>query len=118
MACALWKKATVFPPPLEEEPKAYPLQENGKQEYLYGSYPLCQFQYICSCLHSRLTPCLTMVHSSSILAMRGTRRATLLPRSKNCAPSHSPFQEEALVLVPVGPGAALLHGADPGQQSR
>lgn len=27
-------------------------------------------QYICSCLHSGLTPHLTMVHSSSILAMR------------------------------------------------
>ncbi|XP_006873151.1 PREDICTED: phosphatidylinositol 4,5-bisphosphate 3-kinase catalytic subunit delta isoform isoform X1 [Chrysochloris asiatica] len=70
MACALRKKATVFRQPLVERPEDYTLQVNGKQEYLYGSYPLCQFQYVCSCLHSGLTPHLTMVHSSSILAMR------------------------------------------------
>eukprot|EP00069_Balaena_mysticetus_P008864 bmy_06054T0 len=70
MACALRKKATVFRQPLVEQPEDYALQVNGKHEYLYGSYPLCQFQYICSCLHSGLTPHLTMVHSSSILAMR------------------------------------------------
>lgn len=70
MACALRKKATVFRQPLVEQPEDYTLQVNGKQEYLYGSYPLCQFQYICSCLHSGMTPHLTMVHSSSILAMR------------------------------------------------
>ncbi|KAI5139227.1 phosphatidylinositol 4,5-bisphosphate 3-kinase catalytic subunit delta isoform isoform X1 [Manis pentadactyla] len=70
MACALRKKATVFRQPLVEQPQDYTLQVNGKHEYLYGSYPLCQFQYICSCLHSGLTPHLTMVHSSSILAMR------------------------------------------------
>ncbi|XP_066231080.1 phosphatidylinositol 4,5-bisphosphate 3-kinase catalytic subunit delta isoform isoform X1 [Saccopteryx leptura] len=70
MASALRKKSTVFRQPLVEQPEDYTLQVNGKQEYLYGSYPLCQFQYICSCLHSGLTPHLTMVHSSSILAMR------------------------------------------------
>ncbi|KAM8790111.1 phosphatidylinositol 4,5-bisphosphate 3-kinase catalytic subunit delta isoform [Rhynchonycteris naso] len=70
MASALRKKATVFRQPLVEQPEDYTLQVNGKHEYLYGSYPLCQFQYICSCLHSGLTPHLTMVHSSSILAMR------------------------------------------------
>ncbi|XP_036033978.1 phosphatidylinositol 4,5-bisphosphate 3-kinase catalytic subunit delta isoform isoform X3 [Onychomys torridus] len=70
MACALRKKATVFRQPLVEQPEDYALQVNGRHEYLYGSYPLCQFQYICSCLHSGLTPHLTMVHSSSILAMR------------------------------------------------
>nr|XP_023408264.1 phosphatidylinositol 4,5-bisphosphate 3-kinase catalytic subunit delta isoform [Loxodonta africana] len=70
MACALRKKATVFRQQLVERPEDYALQVNGKYEYLYGSYPLCQFQYICSCLHSGLTPHLTMVHSSSILAMR------------------------------------------------
>lgn len=70
MACALRKKATVFRQPLVEQPEDYTLQVNGKREYLYGSYPLCQFQYICSCLHSGMTPHLTMVHSSSILAMR------------------------------------------------
>uniref|UniRef100_A0A8C9AVR6 phosphatidylinositol-4,5-bisphosphate 3-kinase n=1 Tax=Prolemur simus TaxID=1328070 RepID=A0A8C9AVR6_PROSS len=70
MACALRKKATVFRQPLVEQPEDYALQVNGRHEYLYGSHPLCQFQYICSCLHSGLTPHLTMVHSSSILAMR------------------------------------------------
>uniref|UniRef100_A0A452RJY4 phosphatidylinositol-4,5-bisphosphate 3-kinase n=1 Tax=Ursus americanus TaxID=9643 RepID=A0A452RJY4_URSAM len=70
MACALRKKATVFRQPLVEQPEDYTLQVNGRQEYLYGGYPLCQFQYICGCLHSGLTPHLTMVHSSSILAMR------------------------------------------------
>lgn len=70
MTCALRKKATVFRQPLVEQPKDYALQVNGRHEYLYGNYPLCQFQYICSCLHSGLTPHLTMVHSSSILAMR------------------------------------------------
>lgn len=70
MACALRKKATVFRQPLVERPEEYALQVNGRHEYLYGSYPLCHFQYICSCLHSGLTPHLTMVHSSSILAMR------------------------------------------------
>ncbi|XP_020012445.1 phosphatidylinositol 4,5-bisphosphate 3-kinase catalytic subunit delta isoform isoform X1 [Castor canadensis] len=70
MACALRKKATVFRQSLAEQPEDYALQVNGRHEYLYGSYPLCQFQYICSCLHSGLTPHLTMVHSSSILAMR------------------------------------------------
>ncbi|KAK2105885.1 Phosphatidylinositol 4,5-bisphosphate 3-kinase catalytic subunit delta isoform [Saguinus oedipus] len=70
IACALRKKATVFRQPLVEQPEDYTLQVNGRHEYLYGSYPLCQFQYICSCLHSGLTPHLTMVHFSSILAMR------------------------------------------------
>ncbi|XP_037684506.1 phosphatidylinositol 4,5-bisphosphate 3-kinase catalytic subunit delta isoform isoform X2 [Choloepus didactylus] len=70
MACALRKKATVFRQPQVERPEDYTLQVNGKHEFLYGSYPLCQFQYVCSCLHSGLTPHLTMVHSSSILALR------------------------------------------------
>nr|XP_058160441.1 phosphatidylinositol 4,5-bisphosphate 3-kinase catalytic subunit delta isoform isoform X2 [Dasypus novemcinctus] len=70
MACALRKKATVFRQPLVERPEDYTLQVNGKHEFLYGSYPLCQFQYVCSCLHSGLTPHLTMVHCSSILALR------------------------------------------------
>lgn len=101
MACALRKKATVFRQQAVEQPEDYALQVNGRHEYLYGSYALCQFQvrwagharpglgvlgtqypdwgssphtlpsqYICSCLHNGLTPHLTMVHSSSILAMR------------------------------------------------
>lgn len=44
MACALRKKATVFRQSPVEQPEDYALQVNGKHEYLYGSYPLCQFQ--------------------------------------------------------------------------
>lgn len=44
MACALRKKATVFRQPLVEQPEDYALQVNGRHEYLYGNYPLCQFQ--------------------------------------------------------------------------
>ncbi|KAM5247759.1 phosphatidylinositol 4,5-bisphosphate 3-kinase catalytic subunit delta isoform 3-T3 [Ctenodactylus gundi] len=44
MACALRKKATVFRQPLVELPEDYTLQVNGRHEYLYGRYPLCQFQ--------------------------------------------------------------------------
>ncbi|XP_051714057.1 phosphatidylinositol 4,5-bisphosphate 3-kinase catalytic subunit delta isoform isoform X3 [Oryctolagus cuniculus] len=44
MACALRKKATVFRQPLAEQPEDYTLQVNGRHEYLYGSYALCQFQ--------------------------------------------------------------------------
>uniref|UniRef100_A0A8D2AVX8 Phosphatidylinositol 4,5-bisphosphate 3-kinase catalytic subunit delta isoform n=1 Tax=Sciurus vulgaris TaxID=55149 RepID=A0A8D2AVX8_SCIVU len=82
MACALRKKATVFRQLLEEQPEDYALQVNGRHEYLYGSYPLCQFQYICSCLHSGLTPHLTMVHSSSILAMRDAQSNPATPVQK------------------------------------
>ncbi|XP_043849054.1 phosphatidylinositol 4,5-bisphosphate 3-kinase catalytic subunit delta isoform [Dromiciops gliroides] len=70
MACALKKRATVFRQSAMERPEDYTLKVNGKYEYLYGSHPLHQFQYICNCLHKGLTPHLTMVHSSSILAMR------------------------------------------------
>ncbi|KAM9039357.1 phosphatidylinositol 4,5-bisphosphate 3-kinase catalytic subunit delta isoform [Sarcophilus harrisii] len=70
MACALKKRVTVFRQPALERPEDYTLKVNGKYEYLYGSYPLYQFQYICRCLHNGQTPHLTMVHCSSILAMR------------------------------------------------
>ncbi|XP_076698812.2 phosphatidylinositol 4,5-bisphosphate 3-kinase catalytic subunit delta isoform-like isoform X7 [Callospermophilus lateralis] len=70
MACALQKKAKVYQHLTMEQPEDYVLQVNGRHEYLYGSYLLCQFKYICSCLHSGMTPHLTMVHSSSILAMQ------------------------------------------------
>ncbi|KAM5125417.1 LOW QUALITY PROTEIN: phosphatidylinositol 4,5-bisphosphate 3-kinase catalytic subunit delta isoform-like [Callospermophilus lateralis] len=70
MACALQKKTKVYQHLTMEQPEDYVLQVNGRHEYLYGSYLLCQFKYICSCLHSGMTPHLTMVHSSSILAMR------------------------------------------------
>ncbi|XP_038603046.1 phosphatidylinositol 4,5-bisphosphate 3-kinase catalytic subunit delta isoform isoform X2 [Tachyglossus aculeatus] len=52
MASALKKKATVFRHPAVERPEDYTLQ------------------YVCSCLHEGYTPHLTMVHCSSIVAMR------------------------------------------------
>ncbi|KFV72298.1 Phosphatidylinositol 4,5-bisphosphate 3-kinase catalytic subunit delta isoform, partial [Dryobates pubescens] len=70
MSCAIKKQATVFRHETVENPEDYTLQVNGKCEYLYGNYPLYQFQYIRSCLHRGLTPHLTMVHSSTIIAMR------------------------------------------------
>uniref|UniRef100_A0A8C0FZF2 Phosphatidylinositol 4,5-bisphosphate 3-kinase catalytic subunit delta isoform n=1 Tax=Bubo bubo TaxID=30461 RepID=A0A8C0FZF2_BUBBB len=70
MSYAIKKQATVFRHETLENPEDYTLQVNGKCEYLYGNYPLYQFQYIRSCLHRGLTPHLTMVHSSTIIAMR------------------------------------------------
>ncbi|NXE10361.1 PK3CD kinase, partial [Lophotis ruficrista] len=70
MSYAIKKQATVFRHETLDNPEDYTLQVNGKCEYLYGNYPLYQFQYIRSCLHRGLTPHLTMVHSSTIIAMR------------------------------------------------
>ncbi|XP_054857930.1 phosphatidylinositol 4,5-bisphosphate 3-kinase catalytic subunit delta isoform [Eublepharis macularius] len=67
---AIKKQATVFRHQRVENPEDYTLQVNGKCEYLYGHYPLYQFQYICECLHCGSLPHLTVVHSSSILALR------------------------------------------------
>ncbi|XP_030624864.1 phosphatidylinositol 4,5-bisphosphate 3-kinase catalytic subunit delta isoform isoform X1 [Chanos chanos] len=64
---ALKKKATVFRPVKQEKPEDYTLQVNGRWEFIYGKYPLCQFKYIFSCLHGGLTPHLTMVHHSTIV---------------------------------------------------
>uniref|UniRef100_A0A8C5J3F9 phosphatidylinositol-4,5-bisphosphate 3-kinase n=1 Tax=Junco hyemalis TaxID=40217 RepID=A0A8C5J3F9_JUNHY len=70
MSYAIKKQATVLRPETVQQPEDYTLQVNGKCEYLYGNYPLYQFQYIRSCLQRGLTPHLTMVHSSAIIAMR------------------------------------------------
>uniref|UniRef100_A0A674JZZ1 Phosphatidylinositol 4,5-bisphosphate 3-kinase catalytic subunit delta isoform n=1 Tax=Terrapene triunguis TaxID=2587831 RepID=A0A674JZZ1_9SAUR len=70
MSYAIKKQATVFRHQTVESPEDYTLQVKGKCEYLYGNYPLYQFQYIRSCLHHGLMPHLTMVHFSSIIAMR------------------------------------------------
>uniref|UniRef100_A0A8C8RZV6 Phosphatidylinositol 4,5-bisphosphate 3-kinase catalytic subunit delta isoform n=1 Tax=Pelusios castaneus TaxID=367368 RepID=A0A8C8RZV6_9SAUR len=67
---AIKKQATVFRHQKVESPEDYTLQVNGKCEYLYGNYPLYQFQYIRSCLLHGQVPHLTMVHCSSIIAMR------------------------------------------------
>ncbi|EHH14305.1 hypothetical protein EGK_00206 [Macaca mulatta] len=108
MACALRKKATVFRQPLVEQPEDYTLQVNGRHEYLYGSYPLCQFQYICSCLHSGLTPHLTMVHSSSILAMRD-EQSNPAPQVQKPRAKPPPIPAKK-VLLAMGPGALGMEG--------
>uniref|UniRef100_A0A8C1NGI2 phosphatidylinositol-4,5-bisphosphate 3-kinase n=1 Tax=Cyprinus carpio TaxID=7962 RepID=A0A8C1NGI2_CYPCA len=73
---ALRKKSTVFRSAKQEKPEDYSLQINGRWEFIYGKYPLCQFklisffpllQYIFTCLHGGITPHLTMVHHSVII---------------------------------------------------
>uniref|UniRef100_A0A8C4U3Y7 phosphatidylinositol-4,5-bisphosphate 3-kinase n=1 Tax=Falco tinnunculus TaxID=100819 RepID=A0A8C4U3Y7_FALTI len=44
MSYAIKKQATVFRHETVEKPEDYTLQVNGKCEYLYGNYPLYQFQ--------------------------------------------------------------------------
>uniref|UniRef100_A0A672US85 Phosphatidylinositol 4,5-bisphosphate 3-kinase catalytic subunit delta isoform n=1 Tax=Strigops habroptila TaxID=2489341 RepID=A0A672US85_STRHB len=44
MSYAIKKQATVFRHETLEKPEDYTLQVNGKCEYLYGNYPLYQFQ--------------------------------------------------------------------------
>uniref|UniRef100_A0A8C0SLX3 Phosphatidylinositol 4,5-bisphosphate 3-kinase catalytic subunit delta isoform n=1 Tax=Canis lupus familiaris TaxID=9615 RepID=A0A8C0SLX3_CANLF len=69
MACALRKKATVFRQPLVEQPEDYTLQVNGKHEYLYGSYPLCQFQPSSLSLWSLEQPfCVELIQGSKVNA--------------------------------------------------
>nr|XP_028596552.1 phosphatidylinositol 4,5-bisphosphate 3-kinase catalytic subunit delta isoform [Podarcis muralis]XP_028596553.1 phosphatidylinositol 4,5-bisphosphate 3-kinase catalytic subunit delta isoform [Podarcis muralis]XP_028596555.1 phosphatidylinositol 4,5-bisphosphate 3-kinase catalytic subunit delta isoform [Podarcis muralis] len=69
MSYAVKKQATIFRHQRMNSPEEYALQVNGKCEYLYGNYPLYQFQYIRDCLHRGLLPHLTMVHSTSIMAL-------------------------------------------------
>ncbi|XP_036033982.1 phosphatidylinositol 4,5-bisphosphate 3-kinase catalytic subunit delta isoform isoform X7 [Onychomys torridus] len=69
MACALRKKATVFRQPLVEQPEDYALQVNGRHEYLYGSYPLCQFQPSSVSLWSLEQPfCIELIEGSKVNA--------------------------------------------------
>uniref|UniRef100_A0A673MMZ0 phosphatidylinositol-4,5-bisphosphate 3-kinase n=1 Tax=Sinocyclocheilus rhinocerous TaxID=307959 RepID=A0A673MMZ0_9TELE len=41
---ALRKKSTVFRSAKREKPEDYTLQVNGRWEFIYGEYPLCQFK--------------------------------------------------------------------------
>ncbi|XP_023380405.1 phosphatidylinositol 4,5-bisphosphate 3-kinase catalytic subunit delta isoform isoform X4 [Pteropus vampyrus] len=69
MACALRKKATVFRQSLVEQPEDYALQVNGRHEYLYGSYPLCQFQPSSVSLWSLEQPfCIQLIQGSKVNA--------------------------------------------------
>lgn len=57
MSYAIKKQATVFRHETVQKPEDYTLQVNGKCEYLYGNYPLYQFQvslvscFISDCSH-------------------------------------------------------------------
>uniref|UniRef100_A0A669QWI5 Phosphatidylinositol 4,5-bisphosphate 3-kinase catalytic subunit delta isoform n=1 Tax=Phasianus colchicus TaxID=9054 RepID=A0A669QWI5_PHACC len=57
MSYAVKKQATVFRHETMENPEDYTLQVNGKYEYLYGNYPLYQFQVsLLSCFDKRKSP--------------------------------------------------------------
>uniref|UniRef100_A0A8C2TNL5 Phosphatidylinositol 4,5-bisphosphate 3-kinase catalytic subunit delta isoform n=1 Tax=Coturnix japonica TaxID=93934 RepID=A0A8C2TNL5_COTJA len=57
MSYAVKKQATVFRHETMENPEDYTLQVNGKYEYLYGNYPLYQFQVsLLSCFDKRVCP--------------------------------------------------------------
>ncbi|XP_066492965.1 phosphatidylinositol 4,5-bisphosphate 3-kinase catalytic subunit delta isoform [Tiliqua scincoides] len=84
MSYALKKQATVFRHQQVNSPEEYTLRVNGKYEYLYGNYPLYQFQYIRDCLHHGSLPHLTMVHSSSIVAMREEQTDGITQSPKGC----------------------------------
>ncbi|ETE59973.1 Phosphatidylinositol-4,5-bisphosphate 3-kinase catalytic subunit delta isoform, partial [Ophiophagus hannah] len=70
MSYAVKKQATIFRHQRVSPVDEYTLQVNGKYEYIYGEYPLYQFQYIRECLHRRFVPHLIMVHRSSLLSLR------------------------------------------------
>uniref|UniRef100_A0A8D0HNY0 phosphatidylinositol-4,5-bisphosphate 3-kinase n=1 Tax=Sphenodon punctatus TaxID=8508 RepID=A0A8D0HNY0_SPHPU len=98
MSYAIKKQATVFRHQTVESPEDYTLQVNGKCEYLYGDYPLFQFQYIRSCLHLGLMPHLTMVHSSSILAMRD-EQTNCIAHPPKVAPKPPPIPKKKLTTA-------------------
>ncbi|XP_023685988.1 phosphatidylinositol 4,5-bisphosphate 3-kinase catalytic subunit delta isoform [Paramormyrops kingsleyae] len=87
---ALKKKATVFRPMKQEKPEDYTLQVNGRWDYIYGNYPLCQFKYIFNCLCTGLTPHLTMVHHSTINKFQEEQGGMNSQVSKNRPPTKPP----------------------------
>uniref|UniRef100_A0A803YGT2 Phosphatidylinositol 4,5-bisphosphate 3-kinase catalytic subunit delta isoform n=1 Tax=Meleagris gallopavo TaxID=9103 RepID=A0A803YGT2_MELGA len=112
MSYAVKKQATVFRHETMENPEDYTLQVNGKYEYLYGNYPLYQFQYIRSCLHRGLTPHLTMVHSSTIIAMRDEQVNSIAnPPKMAVKPPPLPKKKvKGHSQVPLVVQAGLFHG--------
>ncbi|XP_039583710.1 phosphatidylinositol 4,5-bisphosphate 3-kinase catalytic subunit delta isoform isoform X3 [Passer montanus] len=91
MSYAVKKHATVFRHEAVHRPEDYTLQVNGKCEFLYGNYPLHQFQHIRSCLQRGQTPHLTMVHSSAIIAMRDEQSNCITsPPKAACKPPPLP----------------------------
>ncbi|KAM4821891.1 phosphatidylinositol 4,5-bisphosphate 3-kinase catalytic subunit delta isoform-like isoform X7 [Urocitellus parryii] len=69
MACALQKKAKMYQNLTMEQPLDYVLQVNGRHEYLYGSYLLCQFKPSSVSLWSLGQPfCIELIQGSRINA--------------------------------------------------
>uniref|UniRef100_A0A8C2DJS4 phosphatidylinositol-4,5-bisphosphate 3-kinase n=1 Tax=Cyprinus carpio TaxID=7962 RepID=A0A8C2DJS4_CYPCA len=87
---ALRKKSTVFRAAKQEKPEDYTLQVNGRWEFIYGEYPLCQFKYIFTCLHGGITPHLTMVHHSVIIKYQEEQGGLSNQMSRTRAPSKPP----------------------------
>uniref|UniRef100_A0A8C1J8V5 phosphatidylinositol-4,5-bisphosphate 3-kinase n=1 Tax=Cyprinus carpio TaxID=7962 RepID=A0A8C1J8V5_CYPCA len=84
------KKSTVFRAAKQEKPEDYTLQVNGRWEFIYGEYPLCQFKYIFTCLHGGITPHLTMVHHSVIIKYQEEQGGLSNQMSRTRAPSKPP----------------------------
>uniref|UniRef100_A0A8C2TJ21 Phosphatidylinositol 4,5-bisphosphate 3-kinase catalytic subunit delta isoform n=1 Tax=Coturnix japonica TaxID=93934 RepID=A0A8C2TJ21_COTJA len=83
MSYAVKKQATVFRHETMENPEDYTLQVNGKYEYLYGNYPLYQFQVsLLSCFDKRVCPPCThfsgRVVDGSADEMSSARQVTFL----------------------------------------
>ncbi|XP_070615365.1 phosphatidylinositol 4,5-bisphosphate 3-kinase catalytic subunit delta isoform isoform X2 [Erythrolamprus reginae] len=98
MSYAVKKQATIFRQQRANPVDEYTLQVNGKYEYIYGEYPLYQFQYIRECLHRRFVPHLIMVHRSSLLSLR-EEQSNGLGHHPKTAPKLSPCPKQKLTCV-------------------
>uniref|UniRef100_W5L1G2 phosphatidylinositol-4,5-bisphosphate 3-kinase n=1 Tax=Astyanax mexicanus TaxID=7994 RepID=W5L1G2_ASTMX len=108
MRSALRKKATVFRQSKQEKPEDYTLQVNGRMEFIYGKYPVCQFKYIFSCLCGGQTPHLTMVHHSAILKYQEEQGSL----SNQVSKSRSLSKPPPLPLKKLVVQAGLFHGSE------
>uniref|UniRef100_A0A8C1FTK5 phosphatidylinositol-4,5-bisphosphate 3-kinase n=1 Tax=Cyprinus carpio carpio TaxID=630221 RepID=A0A8C1FTK5_CYPCA len=105
---ALRKKSTVFRSAKQEKPEDYSLQINGRWEFIYGKYPLCQFKYIFTCLHGGITPHLTMVHHSVIIKYQEEQGGLSNQVSRSRAQSKPPPLPLKRLVVQAG----LFHGSE------
>uniref|UniRef100_A0A671TB94 Phosphatidylinositol 4,5-bisphosphate 3-kinase catalytic subunit delta isoform n=1 Tax=Sinocyclocheilus anshuiensis TaxID=1608454 RepID=A0A671TB94_9TELE len=105
---ALRKKSTVFRSAKQEKPEDYALQINGRWEFIYGKYPLCQFKYIFTCLHGGITPHLTMVHHSVIIKYQEEQGGLSNQVSRSRAQSKPPPLPLKRLVVQAG----LFHGSE------
>uniref|UniRef100_A0A3P9A3E6 phosphatidylinositol-4,5-bisphosphate 3-kinase n=1 Tax=Esox lucius TaxID=8010 RepID=A0A3P9A3E6_ESOLU len=108
MRSALKKKATVFRSVHQEKPEDYTLQVNGRWEFIYGKYPLCQFKYIFSCMRGGQTPHLTMVHHTTIVKYQ-EEQGRLASQVSRCRSLSKP---PPLPLKKLMVQAGLFHGSE------